>query len=78
MEALEITNSEVRSGDPFHAKGIESCSCYDGYHFIGYTVEDSDGEEIVEYERVPCKRCCLCAPLWELGCGVGRAARRRA
>ena len=35
------------------------CSCWSGFHFIGYMVEsaeDLDGEVEV-YERVPCRRC---------------------
>jgi len=36
-----------------------TCLCHCGYHYIGHMVEsqdDLDGE-VVEYERVPCKRC---------------------
>ena len=35
------------------------CACMDGWVFIGRLVEsehDLDGE-VVEYERVPCRRC---------------------
>jgi hypothetical protein len=34
-------------------------ACYDGWVFIGHVVEslhDLDGE-VVEYERIPCRRC---------------------
>jgi hypothetical protein len=37
----------------------EACLCYDGWVFLGRVVEsehDLDGE-VVEYERVPCRRC---------------------
>jgi hypothetical protein len=37
----------------------EACLCYDGWVFLGRVVEsehDLDGE-IVEYIRVPCRRC---------------------
>jgi hypothetical protein len=35
------------------------CACIDGWVFVGHVVEsehDLDGE-VVEYERVPCRRC---------------------
>ncbi len=31
--------------------------CYDGLVFLGYLVEDEDGEEAEVIESVPCKRC---------------------
>jgi hypothetical protein len=37
----------------------EACLCYDGWVLLGRVVEsehDLDGE-VVEYERVPCRRC---------------------
>jgi hypothetical protein len=40
-------------------RGPEPCLCYDGWVFVGRVVEsehDLDGE-VIEYERVPCKRC---------------------
>jgi hypothetical protein len=45
-----------------HFSGLERlrhCACMDGWVFLGRVVEsehDLDGE-IVEYERVPCRRC---------------------
>ena len=45
-----------------HYSGLERlrpCACMDGWVFLGRVVEsehDLDGE-IVEYERVPCRRC---------------------
>jgi hypothetical protein len=39
----------------------EACLCYDGWVYLGRVVEsqhDLDGE-VVEYERVPCRRCQL-------------------
>jgi hypothetical protein len=40
--------------------GLERpCACVDGWVFLGRVVEsehDLDGE-VVEYERVPCRRC---------------------
>ena len=35
----------------------EACLCYDGWHFLGHVVELPDGDEEIEYERVPCRRC---------------------
>jgi hypothetical protein len=35
----------------------EACLCYDGWHFLGHVVELPDGDEVVEYDRVPCRRC---------------------
>jgi hypothetical protein len=35
----------------------EACLCYDGWHFLGHVVELPDGEEEIEYIRVPCRRC---------------------
>jgi hypothetical protein len=60
------------AGDPFYAArhrtddtiaahyaSLErACSCYGGYHYIGYMVEDPHtGEEVEVFEAVPCKRC---------------------
>jgi hypothetical protein len=45
-----------------HYSGLERlrpCACMDGWVFLGRVVEsehDLDGE-VVEYERVPCRRC---------------------
>jgi hypothetical protein len=43
-----------------HYAGLEPpCACMDGWVFLGRVVEsehDLDGE-VVEYERVPCRRC---------------------
>jgi hypothetical protein len=45
-----------------HYSGLERlrpCACIDGWVFVGRVVEaehDLDGE-VVEYERVPCRRC---------------------
>jgi hypothetical protein len=39
------------------------CACMDGWVFLGRVVEsehDLDGE-VVEYERVPCRRCAASA-----------------
>jgi SWIM zinc finger len=50
------------AGDPFVAAGFASkasCTCTAGSAFLGRVVEsehDLDGE-VVEYERVPCRRC---------------------
>jgi hypothetical protein len=60
------------AGDPFYAASryddtLEAhyaslerpCTCLDGWVFLGRVVEskhDLDGE-VVEYERVPCRRC---------------------
>ena len=33
------------------------CLCYDGWHFLGHVVELPDGDEEIEYVRVPCRRC---------------------
>ena len=35
----------------------EGCFCYDGWHFLGHVLELADGEEEIEYIRVPCRRC---------------------
>jgi hypothetical protein len=35
----------------------EACLCYDGWHFLGHVPEMPDGEEEIEYIRVPCRRC---------------------
>jgi hypothetical protein len=38
---------------------LRPCACMDGWVFLGRVVEsehDLDGE-VVEYERVPCRRC---------------------
>src|SRR5829696_2603845 len=35
----------------------EACLCYDGWHFLGHVLELPDGEEEIEYIRVPCRRC---------------------
>jgi hypothetical protein len=52
-------------GDPFLAAATHDdqderpCACMDGWVFVGRVVEsehDLDGE-VVEYERVPCRRC---------------------
>jgi hypothetical protein len=51
------------AGDPFHAAprhhDERPHACMDGWVFLGRVVEsehDLDGE-VVEYERVPCRRC---------------------
>jgi hypothetical protein len=53
------------AGDPFTAvpqhgdQGKRPHACMDGWVFLGRVVEsrhDLDGE-VVEYERVPCRRC---------------------
>jgi hypothetical protein len=52
------------AGDGFYAKGLHDeqdhpHACIDGWVFLGRIVEsehDLDGE-VVEYERVPCRRC---------------------
>ncbi len=31
--------------------------CYDGLVFIGYLVEDEDGEEVESFEAIVCRRC---------------------
>ena len=31
--------------------------CYEGWQFVGYFVEDENGEHVEEIERVPCRRC---------------------
>jgi hypothetical protein len=35
----------------------EACLCYDGWHFLGHVLELPDGDEEIEYIRVPCRRC---------------------
>jgi hypothetical protein len=47
------------AGDPFVGarRREDRCHCYDGWHYIGYVVELPDGDEDVEYKRVPRKRC---------------------
>jgi hypothetical protein len=44
-----------------HYSGLEpepeACLCYDGWHFLGHVVELPDGDEEIEYIRVPCRRC---------------------
>ena len=35
----------------------EACLCYDGWHFLGHVVELANGDEEIEYIRVPCRRC---------------------
>ena len=35
----------------------EACLCYDGWHFLGHVLELPDGDEKIEYIRVPCRRC---------------------
>jgi hypothetical protein len=67
-----VDEISVRAGDPFvaaasHDDGLQAhyaslermCACIDGWVFLGRVVEsehDLDGE-VVEYERVPCRRC---------------------
>jgi len=55
-----IVHPELAAGDPFVAAGKNRpCTCMDGWVFLGRVVEsehDLDGE-VVEYERVPCRRC---------------------
>jgi hypothetical protein len=36
---------------------LEACLCYDGWHFLGHVVELPDGDEEIEYIRMPCRRC---------------------
>jgi hypothetical protein len=31
--------------------------CYAGWVFLGFEVEDEDGEHVEEIERVPCRKC---------------------
>jgi hypothetical protein len=31
--------------------------CYEGWIYMGYELEDENGEHIEEIERVPCRRC---------------------
>jgi hypothetical protein len=37
----------------------EACLCYDGWVFLGRVLESEHDldSEVVEYERVPCRRC---------------------
>jgi hypothetical protein len=65
---MDATDSSP-SGHPFtdHDDTIEAhyaslerripCSCYGGYHYIGYMVEGEDGEETEIITAVPCRRC---------------------
>jgi hypothetical protein len=51
----------LRSPDyfAFSCERLRPCACIDGWVFLGRVVEsvhDLDGE-VVEYERVPCRRC---------------------
>jgi hypothetical protein len=51
----------LRSPDcfAFSRERLRPCACMDGWVFVGRVVEsehDLDGE-VVEYERVPCRRC---------------------
>jgi hypothetical protein len=49
------------AGDPFYAARRHDepvpCLCDDGWHYIGHVVELPDGDEDIEYDRVPCRRC---------------------
>jgi hypothetical protein len=57
-------DASTASGDPFvaaarHDKDEPPHLCVDGWVFVGRVVEsehDLDGE-VVEYDRVPCRRC---------------------
>jgi predicted nucleic acid-binding Zn finger protein len=55
-----IVHPELAAGDPFIAAAKNRpCACMDGWVYLGRVVEsehDLDGE-VVEYERVPCRRC---------------------
>jgi hypothetical protein len=33
-------------------------ACYEGWIYLGYEVEDENGEHVEVIERVPCRRCC--------------------
>jgi hypothetical protein len=59
-----IVHPELAAGDPFVAAAKNrTCACIDGWVFLGRIVEsehDLDGE-VVEYERVPCRRCASAA-----------------
>jgi hypothetical protein len=43
-----------------HYSGLERMrphGCYEGFVYIGYMVEDENGEPQEVIERVPCRRC---------------------
>src|SRR5215204_3069687 len=65
--AREKSSAPAHPSTEYHDDTVEAhyaclerpCACMDGWVFLGRVVEsehDLDGE-VVEYERVPCRRC---------------------
>ena len=40
-----------------HPSITECFACYEGVVYIGYLVEDEDGDTAEVFESVPCRRC---------------------
>jgi uncharacterized protein (DUF169 family) len=47
----------TRAGDPFAYAGERSHGCYGGWVYLGFDVEDENGEHAEDVQRVPCRRC---------------------
>ena len=67
MDTTESSAPHAHPSTEDHDDSVEAhyaclegpCACMDGWVFVGRVVEsehDLDGE-VVEYERVPCRRC---------------------
>jgi hypothetical protein len=57
--AHPLTDEQDDTVEAHYASLERPCACMDGWVFLGRVVEsehDLDGE-VVEYERVPCRRC---------------------
>jgi hypothetical protein len=51
------TDPATRAGDPFAYAGERPHACLDGWVYLGFEVEDENGEYVEVIERVPCRRC---------------------
>ena len=49
------TTTVAHRPDPDHDK--HPCGCYEGWVYLGYVVEDENGDHVEEIERVRCRRC---------------------
>ncbi len=49
------TTTVAHRPDPDHDEHPHAC--LDGWVFIGYVVEDENGEPVEVTDRVPCRRC---------------------
>ena len=58
MAKGRFAHPDLLAGDPFAYPGEESPhGCYDGWVYLGFEVEDENGEHVEEIECVPCRRC---------------------